>query len=156
MHQEKLKLCPGYDGGLSTCLMIYTFDRTRPQESSFTCEKEYHGDLTLDLCANHGDAKVQYEIAFFKTWVQIASHEVASKERSQLAQATGSPAPQSLTLPPAVTVTPSSVAQTVAPQSPAVTPSLTSAVVTSLSTDTSTSSVVPTSLSTDTLVRVVL
>lgn len=77
MVAKKRDSCPGYDGGVavtfsgdekgdicppiycdgkSKCFMIYTFDRTRPQESSFTCEKEYRGDLRLDLCAENGDA----------------------------------------------------------------------------------------------------
>ncbi|KAL1595067.1 hypothetical protein SLS60_009754 [Paraconiothyrium brasiliense] len=76
-HEKKLELCPGYAGGVavtfsgdekgencppiycdgkSKCFMIYTFDRTRPQESSFTCAKEYKGDMRLDLCAAEGDA----------------------------------------------------------------------------------------------------
>jgi hypothetical protein len=51
-------VCPPiYCDSKSKCFMIYTFDRTRRQESTFTCEKEYFGDLTLDLCAAEGDAE---------------------------------------------------------------------------------------------------
>jgi len=78
MHAKKQELCPGYVGGVAVtfsadedgkicppiycdgknkCFMIYTFDRTRLQESSFTCTEEYKGDLTLDLCVGNGDAK---------------------------------------------------------------------------------------------------
>lgn len=75
MFARKVEVCPGYAGGVavtfsgeeegnvcppvycdgeSRCFMVYTFDRTRRQESSFTCEKEYRGDLRLDLCVKEG------------------------------------------------------------------------------------------------------
>jgi hypothetical protein len=76
MLQEKFEMCPGYKGGLSltfdndtksencpptfcsadkTCLMAYLWDRTRKGESSLSCEKEYKGNMILNLCV--GNAK---------------------------------------------------------------------------------------------------
>ncbi|KAF2795459.1 hypothetical protein K505DRAFT_207627, partial [Melanomma pulvis-pyrius CBS 109.77] len=70
-HKDKLDKCPGYKNGVavtfdkdptsaictpvycsgeSKCKMIYTWDRTRKNEMSLACNKEYKGDMTLDLC----------------------------------------------------------------------------------------------------------
>lgn len=112
MHARKLALCPGYDGGVSVtftgdekgavcppiycdgvqkCFMIYTFDRTRPQESSFTCEKEYRGDLRLDLCAKDGDDKVKAAAEGFSAWAQTATHEVLMLQLGKTAKAEAGP-----------------------------------------------------------------
>jgi hypothetical protein len=71
-HQIKVDRCPGYQNGISvtfpndpqakkcrpikcdgltTCMSIYTFDRTRPGEPSHSCEEEYRGNMVVDLCA---------------------------------------------------------------------------------------------------------
>jgi hypothetical protein len=73
-HDEKIALCPGYDGGLSLtfdndtqtencpptycdgkdkCLMAYMWDKTRQGESSLGCEREYFGNMTLNLCVGN-------------------------------------------------------------------------------------------------------
>lgn len=112
MHAQKLALCPGYEGGVSVtfsgdengevcppiycdgvekCFMIYTFDRTRPQESSFTCEKEYRGDLRLDLCAERGDEVVKGAKEEFGKWSQTATHEVLQLQLGRTTTEGGGP-----------------------------------------------------------------
>lgn len=76
-HAEKVRLCPGYEEGVAVsfagdksgetcppvycdgrekCFFIYTWDRTRKVESSFTCAREYRGDVRVDLCVGKGGA----------------------------------------------------------------------------------------------------
>lgn len=75
-QNAKLKVCPGYQNGLSVkfdpdpgatvcppiqctgkeepvCTQIYNFDRTRKGEATMACTKEYKGSMILDLCAGH-------------------------------------------------------------------------------------------------------
>ncbi|KAF2012237.1 hypothetical protein BU24DRAFT_485645 [Aaosphaeria arxii CBS 175.79] len=74
-HTDKVDNCPGYDGGVAVtflhdggnatncapiycngeepCKMIYTWDRTRQGEASLACEREYRGDMRVDLCAKN-------------------------------------------------------------------------------------------------------
>jgi hypothetical protein len=75
-HKVKVDNCPGYQNGISVsfpaqprgqkcksincdgkskCSDIYTFDRTRPEEASFSCEEEYKGDMVVDLCAGESN-----------------------------------------------------------------------------------------------------
>ncbi|KAH7118904.1 hypothetical protein B0J11DRAFT_440335 [Dendryphion nanum] len=73
-HEEKVRGCPGYQGGIAVtfphdvqgstncppiycngtlkCDMIYTWDRSRPGEASLACAREYKGEMRVDLCAN--------------------------------------------------------------------------------------------------------
>ncbi|KAK7184636.1 hypothetical protein PSPO01_09307 [Paraphaeosphaeria sporulosa] len=96
------KVCPPvYCDGISRCFMVYTFDRTRRQESSFTCEKEYRGDLRLDLCVKKADEGVQGMVENFSIWAQTATHEVVMLQMNK-------------TTPPLVRSTPLSALQTVA------------------------------------------
>ncbi|KAL5436171.1 hypothetical protein PMIN06_006085 [Paraphaeosphaeria minitans] len=106
MFARKVKLCPGYAGGVavtfsadeggevcppvycdgqSRCFMVYTFDRTRRQESSFTCDKEYRGDLRLDLCVEDGGEGVPGIAGKFSSWAQTATHEVAMLQMNKTA-----------------------------------------------------------------------
>jgi hypothetical protein len=71
-HEFKIDKCPGYVNGVtvsfpgdtekkkcqtidcdgkSTCMSIYTFDRTREGEPSKACREEYRGDMVVHLCA---------------------------------------------------------------------------------------------------------
>lgn len=71
-HDDKIQSCPGYRDGVAVtfphaggdtsncppifcdgkdkCDMIYTWDRTRQGEASLACEKEYKGEMRVDLC----------------------------------------------------------------------------------------------------------
>lgn len=75
-HKIKVQRCPGYEGGVAVtfsgdpdhsncpliycdgsrkCMQIYTWDRSRDQEASFTCEREYRGNMTVELCVSQGE-----------------------------------------------------------------------------------------------------
>lgn len=113
MHNQKLAQCPGYSGGVAVsfdadphgnscppifcdgkdkCYMIYTWDRTRKQESTFICDKEYRGNMTLDLCATKGN-DVQQKAEAFDMWAKTATNEVLLLDKSKTAtSAAGLPA----------------------------------------------------------------
>jgi hypothetical protein len=78
-HLEKVEQCPGYNSGLSLtfnndteaencpptfcngvdkCYMAYLWDRTRMGESSLSCETEYWGNMTLDLCVGMASEQI--------------------------------------------------------------------------------------------------
>jgi hypothetical protein len=83
MLQEKFDHCPGYKGGLSVtfsndtaehtncpptfcsadqkCWMAYMWDKTRHGEPSLSCEREYWGDMTLNLCVGNAQNKTILE-----------------------------------------------------------------------------------------------
>ncbi|KAJ4303379.1 hypothetical protein N0V90_002272 [Kalmusia sp. IMI 367209] len=104
MHDQKVRECPGYDGGVavtfstdekgyncppiycdgkSKSFMIYTWDKSRDKESTFTCEREYHGNMRLDLCATRGDTDTTY----FKLSV---AHVTDFCSKTKLADVSGS------------------------------------------------------------------
>lgn len=73
LNQKKVDGCPGYQNGIAMwtsdpescrpiycdgvqyCESIYNYDKTRPDEASFQCTKEYRGNLYVELCAGNGN-----------------------------------------------------------------------------------------------------
>ncbi|KAF2634540.1 hypothetical protein P280DRAFT_238349 [Massarina eburnea CBS 473.64] len=80
-NQKKIDGCPGYQKGFamwfddssncrpiycdgqSFCDGVYNYDKSRVNESSFECSKEYRGILHFELCAGNGNGtgKAVYE-----------------------------------------------------------------------------------------------
>ena len=51
-------LCmPIYCDGTKKCAAIYTWDRTRDGEASMACNQEFKGDMHVDLCVAHDQAR---------------------------------------------------------------------------------------------------
>ncbi|CAI6335144.1 unnamed protein product [Periconia digitata] len=101
-NQKKLDQCPGYKGGVSVmfdgdsngtncmpiwcdsdmqCPMVYMWDRTRPKEASFQCEREYRANMRVELCANRGQNRVD-DRTIFDSYTATAAHEVISAFKS--------------------------------------------------------------------------
>ncbi|KAF2876688.1 hypothetical protein BDV95DRAFT_590762 [Massariosphaeria phaeospora] len=134
-HDDKVKLCPGYAGGvavtfdndpdykscepvycdgLSKCLVVYTYDRTREGEPSLSC-KEYHGNMIVDLCVNKNSTAKDAGKAQFDSWAATAENGALKYIKT----AVGAPNPAGTAAPPAAAPVPPAGAPA-APIAPAV------------------------------------